>query len=73
MAIPFAQGCQPMVGGGLCVRVVGLRLTVCCSLPSWIQHAPQSEQKARRSRLMTTVICADAHSGQRGTGHLLDG
>src|SRR6266511_6156040 len=39
----------------------------CRSLPSWTQRAPQSEQKAHRWRLMT-VICADAHRGQRGMG-----
>jgi hypothetical protein len=48
-------------------------LIVCCSLPSWTQRAPQLEQKVRRWWLMTMVICADAHSGQRGIRHLLDG
>jgi len=46
---------------------------VCCWLPSWTQRAPQLEQKVRRWWLMTMVICADAHSGQRGIRHLLDG
>jgi hypothetical protein len=62
-----------MAGGGAVRAGSWVRLIVCCSLPSWTQRAPQLEQKARRWRLMTTVIRADAHSGQRGIRHLLDG
>jgi hypothetical protein len=50
---------------------------VCCSPPSRTQRAPQLEQTARRWRLLTTVIRADAHSGQRGIrsppGWVMDG
>ena len=59
------------MAGGEAVRAgCRVRLIVCCSLPAWTQRAPRSEQKARRSRLMTTVIRADAHSV---TSDFLDG
>jgi hypothetical protein len=60
-------------GGGAVRTGSWVRWIVCCWLPSWIQRAPQLEQKVRRWWLMTMVICADAHSGQRGIRHLLDG
>ena len=50
----------------------GARLIADCSLPSWVQRAPQLEQKASGCRLrMTMVMWAEAHSGQRGIGPLL--